>query len=406
MKFEKKGLQEKQGRLYEQQKEIYAVAKEDGRTALNEEEGRKYDKIEQDYVKLEEDVKRLSAMEAKEGDSSSAIEKMASKKDMSKDEYKEKYSKAFTKHMRNQPMSADEQGVLTRGTSTQVAGTTTLGGFFVPEEWANVINVQRAHIGSVKSISNVINTTGGGTLPYPNFNDTGVSAVPMTEGTAPAVSDITVGNTNLGDHTYTSGILKVSFQLMNDEAVDFVDLVGVTLGKRLERGIATDLVTGDNSGNPDGFLTAINPHQAGGDGGTFTASDVYDLEGSLDREYSQNGTFVLNNSTLSVIKALQIGSGDARPLWAPSFRDGEPHTIIGHPYLVSADMPDIAAAAKYLAFGDFSNYTVRTVGGMNMLRMNERFADALSVGFIAWERVDGQLTGPASSIKYIYRTAT
>lgn len=406
MKFEKKGLQEKQGRLYEQQKELYAVAKEDGRTALNEDEGKKYDAIEKDYIALEENITRLTALESKEVDGSSSIEKVASEKGMGKDEFKDKYSKSFEKQMRGQKLTSDEAGVLSRGTNTQIAGTTTLGGFFVPEEWANVINVQRAHIGSVRNICNVINTSGGGTLPYPKFDDTGVSAVPMTEGTAPAVSDITIGNTNLGDFTYTSGVLKVSIQLMNDEAVDFVQMIGVTLGKRLERGMATDFVTGDNSGNPDGFLTAINPHNAGGDGGTFTSADVYDLEGSLDREYAANGTFVMNNNTLSVIKALQVGSGDARPLWMPSFRDGEPNTIIGRPYLVSADMPDIAAAAKYLAFGDFSNYTVRTVGGMNLVRMDERYMDALSVGFLAYERADGQLTGPASSIKYVYRTAT
>ena len=67
---------------------------------------------------------------------------------------------------------------------------------------------------------------------------------------------------------------------------------------------------------------------------------------------------------------------------------------------------DEAAAAKYVLFGDFSKYVIRTIGGMNLIRMNERFADSLTSGFLAWERIDADLVASDAPIKYVYRTAT
>jgi HK97 family phage major capsid protein len=48
--------------------------------------------------------------------------------------------------------------------------------------------------------------------------------------------------------------------------------------------------------------------------------------------------------------------------------------------------------AKSVLFGDFeSAYVTRTVEGGTMMRLTERYADYLQVGFFAYERIDGQV---------------
>ncbi len=64
------------------------------------------------------------------------------------------------------------------------------------------------------------------------------------------------------------------------------------------------------------------------------------------------------------------------------------------------DFPAIGAGNKSIAFGDWSRYIVRQVGGVNVMRLDERFADALSVGFVGWWRIDGKLMD-SSAIKVI-----
>jgi HK97 family phage major capsid protein len=51
------------------------------------------------------------------------------------------------------------------------------------------------------------------------------------------------------------------------------------------------------------------------------------------------------------------------------------------------------AASQYsMLFGDFSTFKVREVaGGTTVLRLVERYADFLQVGFIAFQRFDSNL---------------
>jgi HK97 family phage major capsid protein len=79
---------------------------------------------------------------------------------------------------------------------------------------------------------------------------------------------------------------------------------------------------------------------------------------------------------------------------------GEPDRVFGVPFYVNNDMAAIGATNKPLVAADFSKYVVRNAGGVQMLRLNERYADALLVGFIAYKRSDaGAINGNA--IKYI-----
>ena len=64
---------------------------------------------------------------------------------------------------------------------------------------------------------------------------------------------------------------------------------------------------------------------------------------------------------------------------------------MGKPYVVNNDVAAIAANAKGVLFGDFANYYIRDVRDIIILRLTERYADYLQVGFIAFSRHDGAL---------------
>ena len=61
----------------------------------------------------------------------------------------------------------------------------------------------------------------------------------------------------------------------------------------------------------------------------------------------------------------------------------------------------ITTGNKTILFGDFSGYAVRVAGGINVLRMDERYADELNVGFIAYKRVDGDLISAGAPLKVL-----
>lgn len=59
--------------------------------------------------------------------------------------------------------------------------------------------------------------------------------------------------------------------------------------------------------------------------------------------------------------------------------------------MTSDCMPEIAAGAKSIAFGDFSYYWIADRQGRSFKRLGELFAPTGQVGFLGSQRVDGRL---------------
>jgi len=173
------------------------------------------------------------------------------------------------------------------------------------------------------------------------------------------------------------------------------------MGERQARALNAAFTTGDGSGKPTGFVTDASTGENAA-ATALTRDNLLDLMHSVDPLYqrSANAAYMFNDSTLAYIKKLSIGSADDRPLWVPSMREGAPDTIEGKPYVINQDMADIGTTNKSVAFGDWSKYIIRRVAQGGMKRLNERYADSLTIGFILWGRYDGKLIN-TSAIKVI-----
>jgi HK97 family phage major capsid protein len=111
---------------------------------------------------------------------------------------------------------------------------------------------------------------------------------------------------------------------------------------------------------------------------------------------------MFNDAMLKTIKKLVDGNG--RPLWqpglsasfevgaAPQLMGGYRPTILDHPYILNQDMAPPAAGQYSILFGDMSRFKVRKVGeGYSLMRLTERYADYLQLGFVLWGRFDANL---------------
>ena len=79
---------------------------------------------------------------------------------------------------------------------------------------------------------------------------------------------------------------------------------------------------------------------------------------------------------------------------------GEPDMLFGKPVYINEDMASIAGDAKVALFGDLSQYYIHEAGGVQILRLSERFADSLATGFIGYRRIDANVL-QSSAIKHL-----
>ncbi len=154
------------------------------------------------------------------------------------------------------------------------------------------------------------------------------------------------------------------------------------IANKFVRAEAQAFISGDGIDKPKGFLyynkitnaswawgqLGYVPTGATGDFSATNPSDcIVDLVYALDASYRTNAGFVMNSKTAGAVRKMK--DADGRFLWADGLSQEQPARLMGYPVLVAEDMPDIAANAYAIAFGDFSaGYTVAERPDLRILR--------------------------------------
>lgn len=283
----------------------------------------------------------------------------------------------------------------------------TAGGFTVPQGfYATLIDAQLAYGGMIAE-AYVFDTATGNTLPIPTDNDTSNKGAILGENTQVSQQDVAFGAITLNAWTYSSKLVLVSNQLLQDTVFNLDAFLAGKLGTRLARIENDHFTTGTGASQPSGVVTAATLGATGATGETTTLiyDDLVELEHSVDPAYRMGAKFMMHDTTLKIIKKLKDGIG--RPLWMPGLIVKEPDTINGYSYSINQSMAVPAANAKSIVFGDLKNYFIRRVSGVQTLRLTERYADFNQVGFLAFQRMDGALIDAGTHpVKYFQHSAT
>ena len=269
--------------------------------------------------------------------------------------------------------------------ASQGAGSGSGGGYSVPDEDMPPIVEALKAFGGMRAVSTVVQTRSGADLPIPTDDDTSAVGEIINENTEHAEGDIAFGQVILQGFLYSSKIIKVSRQFLQDFNGDVAMYLGRKIGTRIGRIQNTHFTTGDGSSKPRGVVTASTLGKLAAGAAAITYDELVDLMHSVDPAYQANGRWMLNFTTLGMIQKLTDSNG--QPLMASE----GPATILGRPYIINQDMPEATNGLKSVLYGDFSNYHIRDVGNVIVLRLDERFADKLQVGFIGFLRSDGDL---------------
>lgn len=291
------------------------------------------------------------------------------------------------------------------------------GGYFVPVGMVYEIETALKYYGPMLEVADIVETASGQPLPWPTQNDTGTVGAIIGEGTQVTTeSDLTISNLVLNAFKYTTNLIKVSIELLQDSAFDLDAYIKEQCAIRLGRILNTHFTTGAGTTLPKGIITAATAGptavgSSGNDGGSETggtsigSDDFISLEHSVDRAYRKGSIYMMHDSTLKATKQLKDKYG--RPLWLPGLAANDPDTINGYGYAINNDMATIAVNAKTVTFGLHKKYKVRRVKDFTMLRLVERFADYGQVAFLAFARYDGNLLDAGTHpVKYLVQAAS
>lgn len=327
------------------------------------------------------------------------------------DDKRPEHVKAFWKLMRagEKLVTPEEWGVLR---NTMSVGTPAEGGYTVPTEVATAVADALKAYGGMRSVAEVFRTAAGNDINFPTSDGTAETGEQIGENTTATGADPSFGVVTLKTYKYSSKVVAVPFELLQDTSIDIEAFIRGRLVTRLGRITNTKFTTGTGTGEPRGIVTAAGAGKVGTTGQTVTVifDDLVDLVHSVDPAYRGMGNcrFMMNDASLKVIRKLKDSQG--RPIFLPGF-DGlgkaMPDTILGYPVQINQDVAVMAANAKSILFGDFSFYKIRDAMDIQMFRFDDSAYIKLGqIGFLAWMRSGGNYVDVGGAVKYYQNSAT
>lgn len=316
-----------------------------------------------------------------------------------------RYSMSFDDYLRRgaERMSPHERRDLSVGTNSS-------GGYTVPPAFLAKVTLGVKRSSAMVRACNVVPTDSGAPMSWPTADDTGNIGAIVAENTAPTTQDITFGQKTVSSFLYTSKLVKGSVQLLQDAGFPLDAWLGVVLGRRIGRATNAHFTVGTGGGTqPTGLIpnAAIGVTGSAGSTTSITYDNVVSMVESVNPEYLEpfdepgppegHVGWMGSAAALSMLRKVKDSQG------APIVTEGRPATVLGYPYMVNNDVPVPAANARSLAFGAFGPaYTVRQVRrDTAVLRLDERFGDALQVGWLGFSAWDGVPDDPAAVRVYV-----
>lgn len=282
----------------------------------------------------------------------------------------------------------------------------TAGGFVCPPEFQQSIEMgMKDFTGVLAAGATVIPTSTGNDLPWPTMNDTAVEGEQVEENSPVSESNPTFGMATLKGYTFSSKLVLIPIQLLQDSAVNIEQVVGGLLGERLGRILNRRFTVGTGANQPQGIVTGSTLGKTAASATAVTYDELVDLQHSVDVAYRNQGcAWMFHDLTFAALRKLK--DSDGRPIWQPAASSGmaagSPSTLMGSPYQVNNHMAQMTTGNKSILFGNFRKYIVRAINGITLVRLTERYAERGQVGLFAFTRRDGRAIDPGTNpIKHL-----
>jgi HK97 family phage major capsid protein len=299
-----------------------------------------------------------------------------------------------------------------------VTTSDTTGGALIPQEFLGVLIEAQKFYGPIASkVKQKVTDNNGRPMKISYANDTsnGLTLLSTEGSSSPAETDPAFVSKILGVDTVTGGLVKVSFQELEDSNFNLDTWLRDAFSIRYARGIESAVTKGVDSAGTTLPNQATGGLLATATAGTTTAAladgigwdDLTAAYGALDPAYIVNASWVMNSATRAYLLGLKDGFG--RPYFQPNPSTSEPFAfLMGLPVVLCQSMPNMAASAKPILLGDLeASYLLRTDGAPSILRLNERYADSLEVAFFLWSRIGGtSLNAGVSPLVYIEQASS
>lgn len=291
--------------------------------------------------------------------------------------------RAMQRHFRTMHPSLAEERAL-----SAVAGSD--GGATVAPAFIDQLEVNMLAFSGMLQVADTLTTATGADLPWPTADDTDNEGEIIGENQVQNEAEPSFGAVVWKAYKFSSKLVRVPTELLEDSAFDLASELGRMLGERLGRVQNRKYTVGTGGSEPAGILNKATLGHTTAGSTAITDAEIVTLIHKLDPAYRTGAAFMAHDNVYLAIRLLK--GLDGQFIWQQGLQLGQPDRLAGYPTFVNQHMPDsLIAGNKSILFGQLNKYKVRRVRGIRLRRLVERYADQDQEGFVAFLRADGNL---------------
>ncbi len=256
-------------------------------------------------------------------------------------------------------------------------------GTIVPTTIANKIIKAVHDMVPFFALADVVHTNGKLSVPvYGETSSAFIDADYVDEGTE--LTD-NIGKFTTIDLTgFVMGALAlVSNKLKNNTDIDIVGFVVAQVAEALAVKLEGEFVNGTTS-KITGIMSATNVVTTASTS-AITYDELVSLKHGIKKRFRDNGVWIMSPATYTAICKLKDNNGQ------PYFKEEE-YKVLNRPVIESDSMPEIAASAKAIFFGDLKGYTIKATTAFEVQILREKFATKNMLGVMAFGEYDAKIT--------------
>lgn len=371
-----KELNERYAALTAEMNAITAAVETRSESTLTDEESKNFAELRAKRDKVIETLRAFEEMEREDMRNASA--KVAERK---ADNTAELEERAFMKFVAGKELTAEERTALTMSNS----------GVIVPNSIQQDVLIGLQGTYGILSAIDLKYTDDSATMTFP-YIISSMTLQKVTVGSTTSEGEAQWKGLQLSANDFKLPTIPVSRTLMLAGGVDaraalvqlFVELIG--------RGLSSKVIsTGDNTNDFKSILSTVKSATAASSS-AITYADIINLKSKVKAPYNQVGraVFVMASSTKDALIGLVDKNG--RPLYIESMSAGVPDKLLGYTVVIDDAMPEIAAKANVMLFGDPKAYKARIVRGIEVATYDEsKYREQGCVGMQAFVTGDGRL---------------
>ena len=281
------------------------------------------------------------------------------------------------------------------------------GGYWVTPEISDRVIARQFDTSPIRAIANVV-TIGTDAIEFPTDSNDLTSGGWVGEADSRAeTATPEIAMKRIPVHEQFANP-RATQKLLDDAAFPVEQWLADKIADKFIRDENSAFVSGNGVSKPRGFLDygadattqdddarawGIAQYVASGNASGFAASDpgdqMIDLVHKLKAVYRARAVWIMNRATAAEVRKFKDGQGNY--LWASgNAQQAQPDRLLGFRVVEAEDMPDVAAGAFPIAFGDFmTGYQIVDRQGVRTLR--DPFTAKPFVQFYTTKRVGGDV---------------